>query len=93
MKTLFLLGDSTCAPKEDDKRPETGWGMYFENYIDSSWSVRNLALNGRNYSPFSRKDADQCLEELEAGDFVFISLVIMTARKMQSDTPRRSTFR
>ncbi|MDD4302362.1 MAG: hypothetical protein PHS03_07785 [Sphaerochaeta sp.] len=52
MNTLFLLGDSTCAPKEDDKRPETGWGMYIESYIDSSWGVINLALNGRSTKSF-----------------------------------------
>lgn len=73
MNTVFLLGDSTCAPKEDDTRPETGWGMYFENYINSSWSVRNLAMNGRSTKSFLEEGVfDQCLAELEAGDFVFI---------------------
>ncbi|MDC7229959.1 MAG: rhamnogalacturonan acetylesterase [Sphaerochaetaceae bacterium] len=73
MNTLFLLGDSTCAPKEDDKRPETGWGMYIESYIDSFWGVTNLALNGRSTKSFLEEGVfERCLGALESGDFVFI---------------------
>lgn len=46
MKKLILLGDSTCAQKSRDKKPETGWGEVFFPYLKEGWMVHNYAKNG-----------------------------------------------
>ena len=48
MNKLFLLGDSTCAVKEDSARPETGWGEMFYPYLKDRWTLVNHAKNGRS---------------------------------------------
>lgn len=48
MKTLFLLGDSTCAIKTDSSRPETGWGECFTPYLAPGFTLANYAMNGRS---------------------------------------------
>lgn len=32
--TVYLAGDSTCANKAENKRPETGWGERLQQYFD-----------------------------------------------------------
>lgn len=46
MNTLYLFGDSTCALKKEDKRPETGWGEMFYPFINDKWKIVNTAING-----------------------------------------------
>ena len=48
MNRVFILGDSTAAPKEEAARPETGWGECFSPFLDSSWVLENRAVNGRS---------------------------------------------
>ena len=42
-KTIWLCGDSTISIKETKNFPETGWGMPFVYFWDSSIQVKNLA--------------------------------------------------
>jgi len=73
MRQLFLLGDSTCAEKEADKRPETGWGMMMQELVGPSFSVVNLALNGRSTKSFLQEGVfGKCHKALKAGDVVMI---------------------
>ncbi|NBK22410.1 MAG: rhamnogalacturonan acetylesterase [Spirochaetia bacterium] len=73
MRQLFLLGDSTCAEKEADKRPETGWGMVMQPLLGTSFTVVNLALNGRSTKSFLQEGVfDRCLRALHADDVVMI---------------------
>jgi len=37
--TVYLIGDSTMADKEVKAYPETGWGMPFHYYFDSTVTV------------------------------------------------------
>ena len=46
MNRLYLLGDSTCADKKREARPETGWGEVISEYIVPGWVVVNCAFNG-----------------------------------------------
>lgn len=46
MKKLILLGDSTCALKDRDKKPETGWGEAFFPFLKEDWMIYNYAKNG-----------------------------------------------
>ena len=49
---LYLIGDSTIAIKEVKAYPETGWGMPFSIFFDSSVTVENRAKNGRSTRTF-----------------------------------------
>lgn len=65
MNRIFLLGDSTCADKSEDKRPETGWGMVLQRLVKKPWQVVNLAENGRSTKSFLEEGLfDRCLERL-----------------------------
>ncbi len=73
MRQLFLLGDSTCAEKEADKRPETGWGMMMQELVGPTFTVVNLALNGRSTKSFLQEGVfGKCHKALNAGDVVMI---------------------
>lgn len=72
--TIHLMGDSTMAPKNlEGGNPERGWGMMFPNFLDRQVSVINYALNGRSTKSFiDRGDWQKVLDNLSAGDYVFI---------------------
>ena len=48
MNKLILLGDSTCAIKTPEARPETGWGEKIYLFMKPEWTVLNYAKNGRS---------------------------------------------
>ena len=72
--TAFLAGDSTCAIKQPDKRPETGWGEMLGKYFrDGTVRIDNRALNGRSTKSFIAEGHWQkIIEDLKKGDYVFI---------------------
>jgi lysophospholipase L1-like esterase len=72
--TIFLAGDSTCAAKQSDKRPETGWGEMLGQYFkDGSVKIDNRAMNGRSTKTFISEGRWQAIvDELKKGDYVFI---------------------
>lgn len=73
MNKLFLLGDSTCAIKEESARPETGWGECFAPYLKADWTLRNLAKNGRSTeSTLLEGIFSDCAQEVSFGDYVII---------------------
>jgi len=70
---IWLCGDSTIAIKQTTAYPETGWGMPFVHFWDSTIQVNNLAKNGRSTKTFiNEKLWKQVLDGAEEGDFVFI---------------------
>jgi lysophospholipase L1-like esterase len=71
--TIWLCGDSTMSVKEARAYPETGWGMPFVNFFDSSVIVRNLAKNGRSTRTFITEKLWQTVaDNAREGDYVFI---------------------
>ena len=59
--------------KETIAYPETGWGMPFANFWDSTVQVVNLAKNGRSTKTFITENLwQQVLDGAQEGDFVFI---------------------
>ncbi|MFA6732613.1 MAG: rhamnogalacturonan acetylesterase, partial [Sphaerochaeta sp.] len=55
------------------KRPETGWGMMMQELVGPSFSVVNLALNGRSTKSFLQEGVfGKCHKALKAGDVVMI---------------------
>jgi pectinesterase len=71
---IYLAGDSTMAPKQANRRPETGWGEALQQYFDSSLViVENRARNGRSTRTFIEEGLWRALiESLKPGDYVFI---------------------
>ena len=71
--TIFLAGDSTMSIKEIKAYPETGWGMPFVNFWDSTVSVVNRAKNGRSTKSFISEGLwKSIMDEARPGDYVFI---------------------
>ena len=71
--TVYLIGDSTCATKTDNARPETGWGEKLGQHFKKRVTVDNRALNGRSTKSFRDQGHwDKILGTLKPGDFVFI---------------------
>jgi lysophospholipase L1-like esterase len=70
---VWLIGDSTCASKDVRAYPETGWGMPFTHFFDSTVQVRNMAVNGRSTKTFIEENRwKHVLDSLRQGDYVFI---------------------
>lgn len=71
--TVYLIGDSTLANKAIRAYPETGWGMPFVYFFDSTVTVENHAVNGRSTKSFMEENRWQpVVDQLNEGDYVFI---------------------
>ena len=72
--TVWLAGDSTMAPKQPEKRPETGWGEALQPCFDSTVvHIANRAVNGRSTRSFVAEGRWKAIvDSLKAGDYVFI---------------------
>lgn len=71
--TIYLIGDSTMSTKEVKAYPETGWGMPFQYFFDSTVVVENHARNGRSTRTFLSENRWQpIVDKLKEGDYVFI---------------------
>ena len=71
--TIWMCGDSTMSIKETKAYPETGWGMPFVYFWDSTIVVKNLAKNGRSTSSFRNEGLwKKVLDGASEGDYVFI---------------------
>jgi len=70
---IFMAGDSTIAIKETKAYPETGWGMPFVYFWDSTVTVVNRAKNGRSTKTFISEGLwNSIYSEAKEGDYVFI---------------------
>ena len=71
--TIWMCGDSTMSIKEKKAYPETGWGMPFVYFWDSTVIIENLAKNGRSTSSFRNEGLWKIvLDKAGEGDYVFI---------------------
>jgi lysophospholipase L1-like esterase len=72
--TVFLAGDSTCAAKLPEKRPETGWGEMLQGYFDAGKvRIENHAQNGRSTKTFISEGRWQAIiDKMQKGDFVLV---------------------
>jgi lysophospholipase L1-like esterase len=73
-RTLFLIGDSTMANKENpDKNPEHGWGQVLDQFFTTGIEIQNHAMNGRSSKSFRTEGRWNTIEkQLKKGDFVII---------------------
>jgi lysophospholipase L1-like esterase len=71
--TLWLIGDSTISIKETRAYPETGWGMPFAHFFDTTIRIENRAKNGRSTKSFREEGLwDAALPQIKEGDYVLI---------------------
>jgi len=71
--TVWLCGDSTMSIKDPRYYPETGWGMPFANFFDSTVTIENRAKNGRSTKTFISENLWQSvIDNAKEGDYVFI---------------------
>lgn len=71
--TLWLVGDSTMSIKDPKSWPETGWGVPFAGFFDSSITVSNHARNGRSSRTFREEGFwEKVITHVQPGDYVFI---------------------
>lgn len=71
--TVFLIGDSTCANKTAEARPETGWGEKLGDFFTDKVRIANHAVNGRSTKSFRSEGRwDKVLSQVHKGDFIFI---------------------
>src|ERR1044071_1520730 len=71
--TIWMIGDSTMAIKDPKAYPESGWGMPFVYFFDSTVQVDNRAKNGRSSKSFIAENLWQpILDNMKEGDFVLI---------------------
>lgn len=70
---VWLIGDSTMSIKETKAYPETGWGMPFAYFFDSTVAVDNRAKNGRSTQSFIDEGLwKPVADNLSEGDYLFI---------------------
>lgn len=70
---IFLAGDSTMSIKDEKAFPETGWGMPFVYFWDTTVTVVNKAKNGRSTKTFISEGLWQSImDEAHEGDYIFI---------------------
>ena len=71
--TVYLAGDSTMADKEVKAYPETGWGMPFKAFFDTTVTIVNKAKNGRSTKSFIAEGLWKSITaNLKEGDYVLI---------------------
>ena len=72
--TIYLAGDSTMAQKENNKRPETGWGEALGACFNpSTVRIVNRAMNGRSTKSFVSEGRWKAIvDSLKPGDYVAI---------------------
>lgn len=72
-RTVYIIGDSTAANKEEKAFPETGWGMELGRLFNPDLKVDNRAVNGRSTRSFiDEKRWASVLTTLKAKDYVLI---------------------
>lgn len=71
--TIWMIGDSTMSIKDKRAYPETGWGMPFVNFFDSTVTVDNRAKNGRSTRTFIEEGLwKPVAENMQEGDYLII---------------------
>ena len=71
--SIYTIGDSTMAQKQENKRPETGWAEKLYLYLDKSAKVYDHGLNGRSSKSFINEgEWKKVFDALKKGDYVLI---------------------
>lgn len=83
--TIHAVGDSTMAPKEPHRRPETGWVECMPTLMSPDVTLHNHAVNGRSTRSFMSEGRwYKVVEQLRAGDYVLIQFGHNDAKRTDS---------
>lgn len=83
---IFMAGDSTMSIKETKAYPETGWGMPFAYFWDSTIEIVNRAKNGRSTKTFISEGLWKSIaDEASEGDYVLIQFGHNDESKQKTD--------
>ena len=70
---IWMIGDSTMAPKKKEAFPELGWGVALSNFIKSDVTIHNHAVNGRSTLSFINENGwKNVCDSIQPGDYVII---------------------
>ena len=70
---IWMIGDSTMASKKPERKPESGWGVEFAQFVKNGVVVKNKAASGRSTKSFiAEKRWKAVLDSIQPGDFVII---------------------
>src|SRR5690554_7829805 len=73
MVTIHIIGDSTAANKEANKRPEHGWGECLHMFLKDSIQVKNYAKNGESTKSFKDRGLfSEARKNFRSGDYLII---------------------
>lgn len=87
--TIFIAGDSTAAVKLPEKRPETGWGEAFVQYLNRHAVLDNRAINGRSTKSFIKQGHLTSIESsIKPGDYLIIQF---GHNDQKTEDPERGT--
>ncbi|MFB3168434.1 GDSL-type esterase/lipase family protein [Neobacillus sp. 179-C4.2 HS] len=72
--TIWIVGDSTVSSFTDNYYyPRYGWGTQIANYLDGSFTIKNLALSGRSSKSYTTDPEYQTLlSGMKSGDYLLI---------------------
>lgn len=70
---IWMIGDSTMAPKSKEAYPELGWGEGLRNFINDKATVHNHAVNGRSTLSFINEGRwKNVTDSIQPGDYIII---------------------
>jgi len=70
---IWMIGDSTMAPKSKGAYPELGWGEGLRNFTNDKATVHNHAVNGRSTLSFINENRWKAVcDSIQPGDYVII---------------------
>ena len=86
-KTVWFCGDSTvCNYYPKNTSTQAGWGQVFDQYIDSSWQVRNMATSGQYAKGFVDNGQFEPIKTYgKTGDLFIISIGINDTNYSNAD--------
>lgn len=72
---IFLAADSTVQNYDVHEKHQGGWGEFLKGYLDKKVQVLNHAIGGRSSKSFIEEGRLLgILEEIKAGDYLFIQM-------------------
>lgn len=72
---IFLAADSTVQNYDVHEKHQGGWGEFLMDYLDEEVQVLNHAIGGRSSKSFIEEGRLlQILNEIKAGDYLFIQM-------------------
>lgn len=87
--SVFIVGDSTASPYDDEFAPRAGWGQVFQQFFVDKVTVENKARSGRSsMSYLNEGHFESFVDEIKENDYLLIQF---GHNDQKSDDPSRYT--